>query len=214
LSVLRGTLVDMPASAARARGCAPCAHQSPLPARGYAALFGYYLGDGSVSTFRGRGTLRISCDRTYPRIIDDVSDLIRAVRPEGQVFHVRAPGAIVVQSNWKHWTCLFPQHGPGRKHERALGMAPWQREIWEAYPAAFLRGLFHSDGCRAKNWTRRRVAGEMKRYDYPRWQFTNTPPRSVAGAARRSTWSTSPGGSRTGRRSRCRRARTSHSSTS
>jgi len=163
----------MPAPAARARGCAPCAHQSPLPARGYAALFGYYLGDGSVSTFRGRGTLRISCDRTYPRIIDDVSDLIRAVRPEGQVFHVRAPGAIVVQSNWKHWTCLFPQHGPGRKHERALGMAPWQREIWEAYPAAFLRGLFHSDGCRAKNWTRRRVAGEMKRYDYPRWQFTN-----------------------------------------
>src|SRR4029079_8926610 len=102
LSVLRGTLVDMPASAARARGCGPCAHQSPLPARGYAALFGYYLGDGSVSTFRGRGTLRISCDRTYPRIIDDVSDLIRAVRPEGQVFHVRAPGAIVVQSNWKH----------------------------------------------------------------------------------------------------------------
>jgi len=163
----------MPAPAARARGCAPCAHQSPLPARGYAALFGYYLGDGSVSTFRGRGTLRISCDRTYPRIIDDVSDLIRAVRPEGQVFHVRAPGAIVVQSNWKHWTCLFPQHGPGRKHERALGMAQWQREIWEAYPASFLRGLFHSDGCRAKNWTRRRVAGEMKRYDYPRWQFTN-----------------------------------------
>ena len=52
-------------------------------------------------------------------------------------------------------------------------MAPWQREIWEAYPASFLRGLFHSDGCRAKNWTRRRVAGEMKRYDYPRWQFTN-----------------------------------------
>ena len=117
--------------------------------------------------------MRISCDRTYPRIIDDVSDLIRAVRPEGQVFHVRAPGAIVVQSNWKHWTCLFPQHGPGRKHERTLGMAPWQREIWEAYPASFLRGLFHSDGCRAKNWTRRRVAGEMKRYDYPRWQFTN-----------------------------------------
>jgi hypothetical protein len=95
------------------------------------------------------------------------------VRPEGQVFHARAPGAIVVQSNWKHWTCLFPQHGPGRKHERTLGMAAWQREIWEAYPASFLRGLFHSDGCRAKNWTRRRVAGEMKRYDYPRWQFTN-----------------------------------------
>ena len=50
----------------------------------------------------------------------------------------------------------------------------WQRTIVEAHPGPFLRGLFHSDGCRAKNWTRKIVAGEMKRYDYPRWQFTNS----------------------------------------
>ena len=37
----------------------------------------------------------------------------------------------------------------------------------------FLRGLFHSDGCRANNWATRRVGGELKRYDYPRWQFSN-----------------------------------------
>jgi hypothetical protein len=24
-----------------------------------------------------------------------------------------------------------------------------------------------------RNWATRRVAGEVKRYDYPRWQFTN-----------------------------------------
>jgi len=86
---------------------------------------------------------------------------------------VRAPGVVVVQSNWQHWLCLFPQHGPGRKHERPIALERWQELIVEEHPAAFLRGLFHSDGCRAANWTRRPVAGRMKRYDYPRWQFTN-----------------------------------------
>ena len=43
----------------------------------------------------------------------------------------------------------------------------------EAFPAAFLRGLFHSDGARVKNWATRVVGGERRRYDYPRWQFSN-----------------------------------------
>ncbi len=42
-----------------------------------------------------------------------------------------------------------------------------------AYPSRFLRGLFHSDGCRVRNWATRMVAGQVKRYDYPRWQFGN-----------------------------------------
>jgi hypothetical protein len=79
----------------------------------------------------------------------------------------------VVQAHWTHWTCLFPQHGPGRKHERPIVLEGWQREVVAAHPAAFLRGLFHSDGCRVRNWARRPVAGVPKRYDYPRWQFTN-----------------------------------------
>jgi hypothetical protein len=81
--------------------------------------------------------------------------------------------AVVVKNSWKHWPCLFPRHGPGRKHERVLGMTAWQWELVQRRPADFLRGLFHSDGCRTNNWTRRMVAGRMKRYDYPRWQFTN-----------------------------------------
>lgn len=76
-------------------------------------------------------------------------------------------------ASWKHWPCVFPQHGPGRKHERPIVLDDWQRRIVEAHPADFLRGLFHSDGCRANNWTRKVVAGEWKRYDYPRWQFSN-----------------------------------------
>lgn len=52
-------------------------------------------------------------------------------------------------------------------------MQDWQWDIVERYPADFLRGLFHSDGCRVNNWATRMVAGRRKRYDYPRWQFTN-----------------------------------------
>ena len=69
------------------------------------------------------------------------------------VIHVAAPGCVMAQSHWQHWPCLFPQHGPGRKHERPIVLDDWQREIVEDHPGPFLRGLFHSDGCRAKNWT-------------------------------------------------------------
>ena len=37
----------------------------------------------------------------------------------------------------------------------------------------FIRGLIHSDGCRITNWTTRIVGGERKRYEYPRYFFTN-----------------------------------------
>lgn len=79
----------------------------------------------------------------------------------------------MVSAHWKHWPCLFPQHGAGRKHERPIVLEAWQCEIVEQHPAAFLRGLLHSDGARVDNWATRVVAGAVKRYDYPRWQFVN-----------------------------------------
>jgi hypothetical protein len=144
-----------------------------LDGRAYAALFGYYLGDGCLSPARTHFVLRISCDATYPGIIRDAAALIAEVRLGGGACLVAAPGAVVVQNSWKHWACLFPQHGPGRKHERVLGMTDWQWALVRQHPADFLRGLFHSDGSRVNNWTTRMVAGAVKRYDYPRWQFTN-----------------------------------------
>jgi hypothetical protein len=52
-------------------------------------------------------------------------------------------------------------------------MTEWQWAIVTDHPADFLRGLFHSDGCRVKNWATRMVAGEKKRYEYGRWQLSN-----------------------------------------
>lgn len=149
--------------------CGPVA----LDEEAYAALLGFYLGDGCISAASRYFCLRVTCDDRYPAIMDDVEQLIERVRPRARVCRVAKAGCTDVQSNWKHWPCLFPQHGPGRKHERPIVLEDWQRSIVELHPGPFLRGLFHSDGCRAANWTAKDVAGERKRYDYPRWMFTN-----------------------------------------
>ena len=151
-------------------------HGCPSPPRStpqYSGLLGFYLGDGCISANRRTYALRIACDKTLPGIVSDVTRCIEAVHPQRRTYLVSAPGVVVVQSYWKHWPCLFPQHGPGRKHQRTLGMTGWQWAIVEDHLADFLRGLFHSDGCRVNNWATRMVAGEKKRFDYPRWQFTN-----------------------------------------
>lgn len=107
---------------------------------------------------------------------------------------------MVTTVSWKHWPCLFPQHGPARKHLRVLGMTPWQWAVIERHPADFLRGLFHSDGARVHNWATRVLGGEKRRYEYARWQFTNHSPEilgwctdalDLAGVGwRRSSWKT------------------------
>lgn len=140
----------------------------------YAALLGFYLGDGHIARAARCFTLRVTCDRKYPAIIADVGDLIRSVRPAANVFEVPlGTGALNVTAHWQHWSCVFPQHGPGLKHTRRIRLEAWQSDAVAAHAAAFLRGLFHSDGCRITNWTVRTVAGARRRYEYPRWQFSN-----------------------------------------
>lgn len=120
--------------------------------------------------------LRIACANAYPGLIDECEQSIRLVRP-GPVCRVPSQGCVYVTCYWTHWPCLFPQHGPGRKHDRPIVLADWQRELVEQYPGRFRRGLFHSDGCRITNWTTKRVGTgvdcRVKRYEYPRYFFTN-----------------------------------------
>ena len=117
--ISRSTLRAWRDHPSKRRRCPRCDGAS-LPAIHYAALLGYYLGDGCVSAQARYFSLRISCDAAYPRIIDDVVATVDRVNPAGSVHLVTAPGVTVVSANWKHWPCLFPQHGPGRKHERPI----------------------------------------------------------------------------------------------
>jgi hypothetical protein len=95
----------------------------------------------------------------------DQCELAMAEVLPGRVGRVQQEGCTEVGSYSKHWPCLFPQHGPGRKHQRKIELVPWQQEIVDADPRPLLRGLIHSDGCRILNW--------VKGTPYPRYQFTN-----------------------------------------
>jgi hypothetical protein len=151
-----------------------CIEERAIKAAEYAYLLGMYLGDGCISRARRNVfVLRITCDLAYPGIMDECSAAMSAVLPN-RVSRVRSTGCLNLQSSSKHWPCVIPQFGPGRKHERKIELADWQRRIALAeHPERFLRGLIHSDGSRFVNNVVRTVAGEPKRYEYVRYQFSN-----------------------------------------
>ncbi|MEU3446728.1 transcriptional regulator [Streptomyces thermolilacinus] len=161
------------------RGGEPCPRCCEVPGppsnpTAYAYLLGLYLGDGCISEHRrGVSYLRIACASSWPGLIEACEAAIRAVRPDNSVYRVRAQGYVSVTASSKHWPCLFPQHGAGPKHARPIVLEDWQQQVVDAHPWEFVRGLIHSDGCRVTNWTSRVVGGERKRYEYPRYFFTN-----------------------------------------
>ncbi|MBQ1087714.1 helix-turn-helix domain-containing protein [Streptomyces sp. B93] len=164
------------------RGECPGAHQSHCPRcegeldeRAYAYLLGLYLGDGHVIQNRAKRapSLSITCADAHPGLMEECETAMRRVFPHNSVCRVRRKGCRDVKVYSKHMWCLFPQHGSGKKHERPIVLEPWQQAIVNTHPWEFVRGLIHSDGCRITNWTTRVVAGEKKRYEYPRYFFSN-----------------------------------------
>jgi hypothetical protein len=139
--------------------------------RSYAYLLGVYLGDGYISRSKPSYVLRVTLDLSYPGIADEVENAMAAVWPSGNAIRVnrRGGGCVEVCMRSRHWPCLFPQHGPGRKHEREIRLADWQRRAVDAWPEAFLRGLVQTDGCRFV--ARDRSGGKLRAYT--RYSFSN-----------------------------------------
>jgi hypothetical protein len=82
--------------------------------------------------------------------------------------------SVRVEAGSKLWPELFPQMGPGRKHERLIVLEPWQRGIVERHTWQFVRGLIHSDGCRTMNRFKTRLPSRrVAEYAYPRYFFSN-----------------------------------------
>ncbi|GAB3820788.1 hypothetical protein GCM10028799_30780 [Kribbella italica] len=153
---------DNPLPAVDPTACPRCTG-SALAAGEYSQSLGLYLGDGCLSEHRRAvHALRITCDEAYPNLITEAAEIVAAMNPGRPVHRVQAPGCTHLVSYWKHWPCLFPQHGPGRKHLRPIVLAAWQQEIVAQRPEPFLRGLFLSDGCRVANWTTNRANGEAR----------------------------------------------------
>jgi hypothetical protein len=152
------------AGASGSGDCPTCGHAehpfAELPAA-YCYLLGLYLGDGCISAGpRGVYRLRVNLDLAYPGIVDECEAAIRAVAPRNRVHRLLRksnftkapePSLVEVSAYSRAWPCLFPQHGPGRKHERAIRLVEWQEALVRRHAWSLLRGLIHSDGCRFIN---------------------------------------------------------------
>jgi hypothetical protein len=125
-----------------------------------------YLGDGCLSEHRRHVfKLRISLDVRYPGIAEECERAIGEVMPQNRIGRVDNGTWHELYSYSKSWPCLFPQHGPGRKHERRIELTDWQWAHVERWPALLLRGLIQSDGCRFQNTGRA--------WSHPRYSFAN-----------------------------------------
>ncbi|MFD8081788.1 helix-turn-helix domain-containing protein [Kitasatospora sp. NPDC059722] len=155
--------------------CFRC-YSDELNRQAYAYLLGAYLGDGHIthSNMSRTQSLFVTCDDKWPGVMDAIEQAMRRVFPKNNTYRLQRPGCHNVKLYSMHMTCYFPQHGPGKKHERTIALEPWQQEIVDEHPWEFLRGLIHSDGCRITNWATRTKNGVVRRYEYPRYFFTNT----------------------------------------
>ncbi|MEV7007611.1 helix-turn-helix domain-containing protein [Streptosporangium sp. NPDC051022] len=152
----------------------PRCHGRTLDHSAYAYLLGLYLGDGHIVLCRkGVYQLSLACCDDWPGLMEAAAEAMATVMPTSSVSRRQLRGCVEIKSYSKHWTCLFPQHGPGRKHERKIALAEWQREITEEHPGLFVQGLIHSDGYRGTNRVRRRFNGSDHWYEYPRYLFKN-----------------------------------------
>ena len=136
----------------------------------YVYLLGLYLGDGMLTKVPHKPVwkLRIFQDLRYPGLIAHAEEAMSVVSGR-RVGFAQKIGCVDVYSHWKHWICLFPQHGPGPKHLRQIRLEGWQTNLIRQFPHDFIKGLIESDGCRITNFTV--VRG--KRYEYPRYFFSN-----------------------------------------
>ncbi len=163
----RPARADPGGTAARCFRCHPSVAPPPdEPA--YAYLLGLYLGDGHLVASARVPVLRVACADKWPGLIDECERAMLGVLATS-VQRVPQQGCVSVQSYGRHWPCLLPQHGPGKKHERTITLADWQRPIIARQHGHFLRGLFHSDGARFANPVRIR----SRTYVYPRYMFVN-----------------------------------------
>lgn len=133
----------------------------------YVELLGLYLGDGHITDLARTQRLRLFLDARHPDIVDDAERLIRVTFPANRVGRMSAEQGrmAVVWGYSSHLSCVCPQHGDGKKHERAIFLEPWQRDLVAAAPCALLRGLIRSDGCVFVNRT--------GRYEYLSYEFAN-----------------------------------------
>jgi hypothetical protein len=145
----------------------------------YAHLLAVYLGDGCISDGPRAHRLRIALDLRYPGIVTEITELVQRCFPDNRVtattpsrssWSGRNDTWTVLSTYSVHLPCLFPQHGPGRKHTRPILLEDWQLRAVEDHPWKFIRGCIQTDGCHFINRT---DVHRPEPYEYLSYQFSN-----------------------------------------
>ena len=114
-----------------ARLCPMCGDRDLLDEEAYALLLGWYLGDGSLALLRrGVYVLQVDTDNAYPGLMDEIEQSMRRVKPRGSVHRTARKGCKAIKMQWKHWPCVFPQHGPGGSTTERLPYRTGSRRSW------------------------------------------------------------------------------------
>lgn len=133
-----------------------------------------YLGDGWLSHHGKTSALSFALDAKYPGVIDECAAAMIACAPGAVRRLAERRGSVRLYTYAQNWQLLFPQHGPGRKHQRKIELVDWQLMITRQHTREFIRGLIHSDGSRCINrFSVKLPSGRVGRYAYPRYFFTN-----------------------------------------
>ena len=145
----------------------------------YPHLLGIYLGDGCISEHARTFRLRVSLDSRYSAMNSEITrvlercfpaNAVAVIRPSPSSWSGRDDTWIVLSMYSRHLPCLFPQHGPGRKHARPIGLEPWQAEAVSGHPWSFVRGCIQTDGC---SFVNRTDVHRAQPYEYLSYQFSN-----------------------------------------
>ncbi len=140
----------------------------------YCYVLGLYLGDGCIRL--PGGFMRITLDALYDELVGKARGALVTTFPGRHIGLYRHPvhRKVDLQVSHRSLGYAFPQHGPGKKHERKIELVPWQLELTRAYPERLILGLIHSDGSRCTNrFNTKLPSGRVATYEYPRYFFTN-----------------------------------------
>ena len=141
-----------------------------LPREAYAYLLGMYLGDGWLSRNGSSWMLRIALDEAYQGIVAECERALREVSQDGPLFARReGPTAWSSAQRGIHGRSCSPSTVRGGSTTAGLNLPTGSRRSSRRPHSASCEASSTSDGWRGLN----RVYAKGKRYEYPRYQFSN-----------------------------------------
>lgn len=110
-------------------------------------LIGVAIGDGNLSNPNGRAVrLRVSCDKKYPKLVDEIERNIKILLPKNKVSRINRTGCVDISCYSNSLEAILGWKAKdGSKAKQSARIPLWIRRN-KTYTKECLRGLFQTDG--------------------------------------------------------------------